>query len=139
MQTIEILQKTFDSESNSIALYLAMSKKAEEEGFGEIASYLYSIAMDEASHAAQFAALLGRVKDTRTNLVNMLADEVETEKNKAHAAKVAFAEGNDEAFRFFEKSMTDETKHKEEIAKILSGLRKKIKQTTMENIWNQRK
>jgi len=125
VQTIEIMQKTFDSESNDIALYLAMSKKAEDEGHSDIAAYLFNVAMDEAHHAVQFAALLGKVKDTKTNLVNMLAGEIRAEKDKAHAAKVAFAEGNEDAFQFFEKSMKDETKHKEGIRKILSKLQEK--------------
>ena len=125
MQTIEIMEKTFESESSDIALYLAMSKKADDEGHGEIAAYLYNVAMDEASHAAQFALLLGKVRDTKTNLVNMLAGEIQAEKDKSHAAKVAFAEGNDEAFRFFEKSMKDEIRHKEGIRKILSKLQDK--------------
>ncbi|VVB56128.1 Rubrerythrin [uncultured archaeon] len=125
MQTIEIMEKTFDSESNDIALYIAMSKKAEEEGQNEIAAYLFNIAMDEASHAAKFAALLGMIKDTKTNLLNMLAGEVQAEKDKSHASEVAFAEGNDAAFQFFEKSMKDETRHKEEIKKILSKLQAK--------------
>ena len=119
------MERTFDSESNDIALYLAMSQKAAEEGQSEIADYLFDIALDEASHAARFATLLGKVKDTKTNLVNMLAGEMQAEKDKAHAAKVAFSEGNDDAFQFFEKSMKDETKHKEGIKKILSKLQEK--------------
>jgi rubrerythrin len=119
------MEKTFDSESNDIALYLAMSRKAEDEGQTEIAAYLFNVAMDEATHAAQFASLLGRVKDTKTNLLNMLGAEIQAEKDKAHAAKVAFTEGNHEAFEFFEKSMHDETRHKEGIQKILSKLREK--------------
>lgn len=125
MQIIEIMEKTFDSESNDIALYLAMSKKADEEGHLEIAAYLLEIAMDEASHAVQFASLLGKIKDTKTNLVNMLAGEMRAEKDKADAAKVAYDEGNDDASQFFEKSMKDETKHKEGIKKILSKLQEK--------------
>jgi len=119
------MEKTFDSESNDIALYLAMSKKADEEGHLEIAAYLLEIAMDEASHAVQFASLLGKIKDTKTNLVNMLAGEMRAEKDKADAAKVAYDEGNDDASQFFEKSMKDETKHKEGIKKILSKLQEK--------------
>jgi rubrerythrin len=125
MQTIEIMEKFFDSESNDIALYLAMSKKAEDEGQKEIATYLFNVAMDKASHAARFAALLGKVKDTKTNLVNMLSGEIRSEMDKEHAAKVAFVEGDDEVFQFFEKSMKDETRHKEGIRKILSKLQDK--------------
>jgi len=32
MQTIDIMEKTFQAESGDIALYLAMSKKAADEG-----------------------------------------------------------------------------------------------------------
>jgi rubrerythrin len=65
------MERTFDSESNDVA-------------------------MEEASHAAKFASLLGKVKDTKTNLVNMLIGEMQAEKDKARAAKVAFTEGNQE-------------------------------------------
>ena len=125
MQPIEIMEKTFDSESSDIALYFAMSQKAADEGQSEIADYLFDVAMDEARHAAQFATLLGKVKGTKTNLVNMLAGEIQAEKDKANAAKVAFAEGHDDAFQFFKESLKDETKHKEGIKNILSKLQEK--------------
>ncbi len=124
MQTIEIMEKTFSSESNDIALYLAMSRKAEEEGHFEISSYLLNVAIDEARHAAEFATLLGMVKDTRTNLVNMLSEEKRSQKDRAKAAKIAQAEGNDDAFQFFEKAMRDESRHKAGIKKVLSELEK---------------
>ncbi len=125
MQTVEIMEKTFDSESNDIALYLAMARKAEYEGHHEIASYLLNVAMDEAEHAAEFATLLGKVKDTRTNLVNMLASEVKAEKDKAKAAKIAQAEGHEDAFQFFNRSMRDERKHKTGLWQVLSKLHEK--------------
>ncbi|MBU4220890.1 MAG: hypothetical protein KKD46_07980 [Euryarchaeota archaeon] len=65
MQTIEIMEKTFQAESGDVALYLAMSKKAADEGDNDTARYFYNVAMDEARHAAEFAILLGKVKDTR--------------------------------------------------------------------------
>jgi rubrerythrin len=128
MQTVEIMEQTFDSESNDIALYLAMSRKAEEEGHHEIASYLLNVAVDEAQHAAAFAALLGKIKDTKTNLVNMLANEVKAEKDKWKASKIAISEGNEEASQFFEKSMQDERKHKDGLKRVLSKLGKGLKQ-----------
>ncbi len=128
MQTVEIMEKTFDSESNDIALYLAMSRKAEDEGHHEVASYLLNVAVDEAEHAAEFASLLGKIKDTRTNLVNMLASEVKAEKDKWKASKIAISEGNEEAFQFFEKSMQDERKHKDGLRKVLSKLGKGLNQ-----------
>ncbi|MBU4076025.1 MAG: hypothetical protein KKI06_04875 [Euryarchaeota archaeon] len=65
MQTIDIMEKTFQAESGDIDLYLAMSKKAADEGDNDTARYFYNVAMDEARHAAEFAILLGKVKDTR--------------------------------------------------------------------------
>lgn len=125
MQIIEILEKTFDSESNDVALYLAMSLKAEMEGHTEVASYLYNVAMDEAKHAAEFASLLGKIKDTRTNLHVMLEGELRSEKERADAAKIAHAEGHNEAYEFFEKSMHDETRHKTGLRLVISKLDEK--------------
>jgi rubrerythrin len=125
MQIVEIMEKTFEAESGDIALYLAMSQKAADEGHSEIALYLYKVAMEEARHAADFATLLGKVKDTRTNLMAMLEDEIRAEKDKEQAAKIALSEGNEEAFRFFQKTMHDESRHKAGIKVILSKLQEK--------------
>lgn len=125
MQIVEIIQKTFESESNDIALYLAMSRKAEQEGHPEIASYLLEVAMDEAQHAVKFASLLGKVKDTKTNIATMLAGEMQAEKAKAKAAKIAEAEGHEGAFQFFNRSMRDERKHKAGLMQVLSKLHEK--------------
>ncbi len=125
MQTIEIIEKTFESESNDIALYLAMARKAEEEGHHEIASYLFEVAMDEAQHAAKFASLLGKVKDTKTNIATMLAGEMQAEKAKAKATKIAQAEGDEDAFQFFNMSMRDERKHKAGLLQVLSKFHEK--------------
>ncbi len=127
MQTVQIMEETLESESNEIALYFAMSRKAEEEGYTEIAQYLKEIAMDEAWHAAEFAMLLGKIKDTASNLETMLEDEIKTEREKEDAAKVAISEGYDNASRVFIWSMYGERNHKEGIKKVLSKLREKVK------------
>ena len=125
MQVMEIMEKTFEAESGDIALYLAMSQKAADEGHSEIALYLYKVAMDEAKHAAAFASLLGKVKDTKSNLLSMLEDEIRTEKDKEQAAKIALDEGNEEAFLFFQKTMHDESRHKAGIKIVLSKWQEK--------------
>ena len=125
MQIIEIMEKTFQAESGDVALYLAMSKKAADEGDHETALYLYDVAMDEAHHAADFAILLGKVKDTRSNVSMMLEDEIRSEKERSQAAKIAFAEGNKEAFQYFETSMRDERRHKAGLKLILSKIQEK--------------
>ena len=125
MQIVEIMEKTFEAESGDIALYLAMSQKAADEGHSEIALYLYSVAMDEARHAADFAMLLGKIKDTKSNLTAMLEDEIRTEKDKEIAAKIALSEGNEEAFQSFQKTMHDESRHKAGIKLVLSKFQEK--------------
>ncbi len=125
MQTVEIMEKTFEAESGDIALYLAMSQKAADEGHHDIALYLYHVAMDEAHHAADFAILLGKIKDTRSNLTMMLEGEIKAEKDKAQASRIAISDGNDEASFFFEKSMHDEQRHKAGLKLILSKMQEK--------------
>ena len=125
MQIIEIMEKTFQAESGDIALYLAMSKKAADEGDTETARYLYDVAMDEAHHAADFAILLGKVKDTRSNVSMMLEDEITSEKERGQAAKVALAQSNNEAFQYFNRSMQDERRHKAGLKLILSKMQEK--------------
>lgn len=129
MQTLKIMEETFESESNEVALYLAMSQKAEEEGHPDIALYLRQVAMDEAWHAAEFALLLGKIKDTKSNLEDKLEDEIKAEKEKEDAAKVALSEGDQNAFRIFTWSMHGERSHKEGLKRVLSKLREKIKST----------
>ncbi len=125
MQTVGIMEKTFEAESADIALYLAMSKKAADEGDNETARYFYNVAMDEARHAADFAILLGKVKDTRSNLAMMLEGEIKSEQDKAMAIEVALAEGHQEASQLFDKTMHDERRHKAEIKSVLSKLQEK--------------
>ena len=125
MQIIEIMEKTFIAESGDVALYLAMSKKAADEGDQETARYLYDVAMDEAHHAADFAFLLGKVKDTRSNVRMMLEDEIRSENERSQAANIALAQGDKEAFQYFERSMHDEIKHKSGLKAILSKLQEK--------------
>jgi len=125
VQILEIMEKTFEAESGDIALYLAMSQKAADEGHSEIALYMYNVAMDEARHAAEIASLLGKVNDTKSNLITMLEDEIKTEKDKEQAAEIALAEGNEEAFLFFQKTMHDESRHKAGIKIVLSKWQEK--------------
>lgn len=128
MQTLKVMEETLESESREVALYLAMSQKAEEEGHPDVALYLSQIAMDEAWHAAEFAYLLGRIRDTRSNLEVMLEDEAKTEKYKEEAAKVALSEGDENAFRIFTWSMHGERSHKEGLKKALSKLQERLSQ-----------
>lgn len=111
MKTEENLQRNFNGETMEVGLYLAMSKRAEEEGHPGIALYLRQVALDEAWHAAEVARLQGRIGDTRANLEKMLNGELGAQKGKAEAARLAQEEGNAAAAEWFEKASADEARH----------------------------
>lgn len=112
MTTEEDLKANLKGETTEVALYLAMSKKAECEGHHTAALYFRQLAMDEAWHAAEVAELLGMVGDTKANIEMMLSGETKATGEKLDAAKKAEAEGNIEAARFFERASKDEDRHR---------------------------
>ena len=113
MSLEQILKDTFKGETTEVGWYLAMSKIAEKEGAADVAVYLRQVARDEAWHAAETAEILGLVKDTTIeNLEMMLAGEGNAEIEKAKAAEIARKEGNSKAALFFERASKDEARHK---------------------------
>jgi rubrerythrin len=121
----KILKDTFKGETTEVGWYLAMSKVAEREGFADIAVYLRQIAMDEAWHATEGAEILGLVKETtRENLEMMLEGESMAEVEKAEAAELARKEGNTRAALFFERASLDEARHKAGLNGFLKRLKK---------------
>ncbi|RMF91033.1 MAG: rubrerythrin family protein [Methanobacteriota archaeon] len=121
-ETEENMEMNFRGETAEVGLYLAMSKRAEEEGHPDIALYLRQVAMDEAWHAAEFATLLGKIGDTKSNLEKMATGEGGAEKAKANAAEVARKEGNEAAAALFERASRDEARHKAGLKGFLEKL-----------------
>ena len=79
--TLENLQAAFNGESNANARYLIFAQKADEEGYGEVASLFRAAAKAEEIHASNHAAVIRQmgaapvarieatvVKGTRENL-----------------------------------------------------------------------
>jgi rubrerythrin len=125
MDLEKILKDTFKGETTEVGWYLAMSKVAECEGLAEVAVYLRQIAMDEAWHATEVAEILGLVKETTVeNLEMMLDGESKAEVEKAEAAELARKEGNTKAALFFERASLDEARHKAGLKGILERLKK---------------
>ncbi|MDW5552062.1 MULTISPECIES: ferritin-like domain-containing protein [Methanosarcina] len=121
----EILKNTFKGETTEVGWYLAMSKIAEREGFPDVAVYLRQVAMDEAWHATEVAEILGLVKETTLeNLEMMFEGERKAEIEKAEAAELARKEGNTKAALFFEKASLDEARHKAGLNGFLERMRK---------------
>lgn len=125
MSLDKILQNTFKGETTEVGWYLAMSKIAEREGYADVAVYLRQIAMDEAWHATEVAEILGLVKEsTIENLEMMLEGESKAEIEKAEAAEIARKEGNTRAALFFERASLDEARHKAGLRGFLEKLKK---------------
>ncbi|WP_135613108.1 ferritin family protein [Methanococcoides sp. AM1] len=126
MSLEDILKATFKGETTEVGWYLAMSKLAEREGHFDAALYFRQIAMDEAWHATEVAEILGVIKGTTIeNIEMMLEGETMAEAEKADAARIAREEGNEAAALFFAKASLDEARHKAGLA----GLLRKLKQT----------
>ena len=56
--TLDNLQAAFNGESNANARYLIFAQKADEEGYGEVASLFRAAAKAEEIHAANHAAVI---------------------------------------------------------------------------------
>jgi Rubrerythrin len=121
----DILKNTFKGETTEVGWYLAMSKIAEREGFPDVAVYLRQVAMDEAWHATEVAEILGLVKETTLENLEMMFDgESKAEIEKAEAAEIAKKEGNTKAALFFEKASLDEARHKAGLNGFIERLKK---------------
>lgn len=86
--TLENLRTAFNGESNAHATYLAFAKKADEEGFGPVASLFRAAARSEEIHARNHATVIKQLggvpkaeikpplaKSTKENLEQAIAGE----------------------------------------------------------------
>jgi rubrerythrin len=64
--TLDNLQAAFNGESNANARYLAFAKKADEEGFGEVASLFRAAAKAEEIHARNHGEVIRKLGGTPT-------------------------------------------------------------------------
>lgn len=117
-----IMEKTFTGETMEVGLYLAMAKRAELEGHGDVALFFRKLAGEEAGHACEVATILGKVKDTKANIEYMMGGEAMATKEKLDAARIAREEGNNDAALFFESASKDENRHRA----ALEGFLKKL-------------
>ncbi len=67
--TLDNLQAAFNGESNANARYLAFSKKADDEGYGEVASLFRAAAKAEEIHASNHAAVIRQMGATPVALI----------------------------------------------------------------------
>jgi rubrerythrin len=123
--TLQNLKAAFNGESNAHVRYAAFAKKADEEGYCQIASLFRAAARAEQIHAAAHAAVIAKmggkaeaeiqaqvVKSTRENLVAAIAGE-EYERDVMYPGFIKEAESqkNSAAVRSFNRALQAEAEH----------------------------
>ena len=75
MATKDNLQEAFAGESQANRKYLAYAKKADDDGFAQVAKLFRAAAEAETVHAHAHLRVLGGIKDTAANLEDAIAGE----------------------------------------------------------------
>jgi len=120
-ETTKNLCANWDGETEEVGMYLAFSKKADEEGYPEVAQAFAKLAMEEAWHAADVYRLQGKVKSTKENVKWRAEAERGAEKGKAACAEAALKEGLKPVAGWFLRASADEGRH----ASVFEGLLKR--------------
>lgn len=135
-KTLENLQAAFNGESNASAKYAVFAKKADDEGYKDVAKLFRAAAHAESIHAANHAAVIKKmggepkadiripeVKTTAENLKDALTGET-YEKDKMYPAflAVAKAENNAAALKTFNGAKAVEAEHAKLYAQALANL-----------------
>ncbi len=68
MSTRDNVQKAFEGESWAIRKYLAFAKRAQEEGFRQVAKLFRAMAESETAHANNYLKIIGDVHSTQENI-----------------------------------------------------------------------
>jgi len=101
-KTTKNLQDAFAGESQANRKYLAFAKKADEEGFRQIAKLFRAAAEAETVHAHNHLKELGGIKGTKENLQEAISGEsYEFQKMYPQMIKDAEEEGKKGALRSF--------------------------------------
>lgn len=113
------VQNNFMGETQEVGMYLAISRQASREGYGELAEVFKRLAWEEAEHAARFAEMNGVIKDTlKESIEMMLEGEKMANAEKREASEKAAEADLEDATDFFKESSKDEGRH----YKILEGI-----------------
>jgi rubrerythrin len=124
-KTLDNLQAAYNGESNAHARYLAFADKAQQEGYGQVASLFRAAARAEEIHAANHAVVIKKlggtpqakietpdVKSTKENLLAAIKGETyERDVMYPNFIKQARAERNTDALQTFNYAKTAEAEH----------------------------
>ncbi|MFX0097323.1 MAG: rubrerythrin family protein [Candidatus Hodarchaeota archaeon] len=123
-KTRENLRSVFAGESQANRRYLAFAKKAEEEGYPEIARLFRIAAFGETIHAFNHLKVLGVIKSTEENLLASFKGE-EDERLLIYPAVMSQAEADEdmEAYGSFELAKKVEEIHQKMFEDAYSKLK----------------
>jgi rubrerythrin len=134
MATAENLKEAFAGESQANRMYLAFSKKADQEGFKQVAKLFRATAEAETIHAHAHFRVMGGVKSTTDNLAAAAKGEAyEFQTMYPKFLAEAQAEGNKAAAATFQHALGAEKVHHTLYSKALEWLKagKDLENTTI--------
>ena len=112
MATNENLQEAFAGESQANRKYLAFAKKAEQDGFAQVAKLFRAAAQGETVHALAHLRVLGGIRSTQENLQAAIDGEAhEYKKMYPQFLAEAEKEGNEPAAYSIKNAMAVEEIH----------------------------
>ncbi|MGE5173880.1 MAG: rubrerythrin family protein [Betaproteobacteria bacterium] len=124
-KTEQNLQDAFAGESQANRKYLAFARKAEEEGYAQVAKLFRAAAAAETIHAHNHLKALSGIKSTKENLMAAISGEsYEFQKMYPQMITDAKAEGQDYALRSFNLANEVEKVHADLYQKALENLGK---------------
>jgi len=125
-RTIESLKSAFAGESQANRRYVAFARKAEEEGFMQVAKLFRAAAEAETIHALNHLRIMGEIKSTAENLDAAVSGETfEYKKMYPEYLSIAKQEGNRQAAWSFDVANKVEEIHAGLFSKAVDALRNK--------------
>jgi len=125
-KTVENLRNAFAGESQANRRYLAFARKAEEEGFSQVAKLFRAAAEAETIHALNHFRIAGEVKSTAENVDAAVAGETfEYKKMYPEYISTAKQEGNQQASWSFDVANRVEQVHAGLFSKAVEALKSK--------------
>ncbi|KXS46731.1 MULTISPECIES: rubrerythrin family protein [Methanohalophilus] len=122
MSTLENLEGAFAGESMANRKYLAFAKKADEEGYSQIAKLFRAAAAAETIHAHNHLGIMNGIKSTEENLREAIEGETyEFEEMYPEFITQAKEEGNGKAVWSFDVANQVEAIHAELYKKALDN------------------
>ena len=125
-KTDENLKSAFAGESQANRRYLAFARKAEEEGFTQVAKLFKAAAEAETVHALNHLRITGQIKSTLENLDTAVSGETfEFKEMYPKYINTARQEGNKQAAWSFDVANQVEQIHAKLFAKAMAALKNK--------------